>query len=128
MRRYLFRIPPVGLFHHTAGKGHERLSRLAPVIQYFGRTVVTILANALHDGNLSQQRHVHLFGKAFHPFFPEQVVSVLRQLGRSEPCHVFHQPKDGDIHFLVLVHVDAFARIGQRHFLRRADNDSTGNR
>ena len=58
--RSLFRIPAAGLFHHTAGKGHERLSRLAPVVQDFGRTVVTVLANALHDGICPTKAHASL--------------------------------------------------------------------
>ena len=47
-------------------------------------------------------------------------------LSRREPCHVLHQPEDGHVYLLVAVHVDAFAGVGQRYLLGRADNDGPG--
>ena len=50
----------------------------------------------------------------------EEVVLLVRMLGRSEPCHILHKTENRFVDILVAEHVHAFLNIGQSHILRRA--------
>ena len=76
-----------------------------------GLAGIAALANGLHNGNLTKQRHVHIFGQAFHTFFAEQVVFVLGQFSRGEPGHILDQAEDWHVDFFVLIHVDALTCV-----------------
>ena len=80
----------------------------------------------MHNGNLPQQRNIHLLRKLLGAFLTEDVILVLRQFGRRKPRHVLYQAKDRHVHLIIRKHVDTFAGIGQSHRLRRADNNSSG--
>ena len=89
-------------------------------------SAVTTLADTLHDGNLCQQRHIHLLGQMLGTVFPENIILVLGQFCRCEPRHILNQTEYGHIHLLVAIHVDAFAGVGKSHALRCTHDDGTG--
>ena len=74
---------------------------------------------------MSDERYVEFLSEVLASVLAKDVVFVLRQFGRSEPSHVFDESEDRHINLVVGVHVDAFAGIGERHLLRRADDDCT---
>ena len=88
-----------------------------------GFAFVAALADALHNGNLSKQGHLHFFGQALHAFAAEEVVARLGKFGWREPCHVFDQAEYGHVHLVVTVHVNTLACIGQGYVLRSRNND-----
>ena len=89
-------------------------------------SAVTTLADTLHDGNLCQQRHIHLLGQMLGTVFPENIILVVGQFCRCEPRHILNQTEYGHIHLLVAIHVDAFAGVGKSHALRCTHDDGTG--
>lgn len=104
----------------------ESDARHGVVVDGGGLAFVSALADALHDGDLGQQGHLHFLCQTFYTFPAEEVVAILRQFGRGKPCHVFDQSEDGHVHLVVAVHVDALARVGQGDGLRGGDDDGAG--
>ena len=61
---------------------------------------------------------MHLFCQLLAAFLAEDIVSVLRQFGGREPCHVLNEAEDRYVHLLVPVHIDTFAGISEGYLLR----------
>src|ERR1700720_752699 len=77
------------------------------------------------DRDLAEKRDPEALRFAFAPTAAEDVVSlVIRR--RNEIAHVFNQSEHGNID--LLKHGGGLARIDQRHFLWRRDNDGPGKR
>jgi len=75
------------------------------------------------DGELAEQRDPEALRFTFAATAAEDVVSlVIRR--RNEIAHVFNQSEHGNID--LFKHGGGLARIDQRHFLWRRDNDGAG--
>ena len=88
-------------------------------------TTIATVADALNKRNLCQKGHVHLLCKFLTTFLAKDVVFVLRQFSRGEPCHVLNESEDGHVHLFVAIHIDTLASICQGHLLRGRNDDST---
>ena len=71
LRRSQLGIAFLGLRHHIASQVHKRLTGYRILVQRYGRTLVAVLANALDDRDLSQQRHVQFFCQPLRAFLAE---------------------------------------------------------
>ena len=56
-----------------------------------GLSKIARIADALHDGYLSQQRTAHLGCQVLAAILAKYIVLVLRQFGRRKPRHVLYQ-------------------------------------
>ena len=115
------------LRHHIACQLHKGHTSHGVFVEGSRCSCIATLADALHDRNLSEQRHIQLFCQTLGSFLTKQVIFVFRKFCRSKPGHVFHQTENRYVHLVVGVHVDTFTRIGQRYLLRRADNHGSRN-
>lgn len=88
-----------------------------------GLTTVTAFADTLDEGDLPEERNIQLFSQFLTTITPEDIVFVLWKLGRSEPCHILHQPKDGDLYVLVEEHPHALDGICQGYLLGCRDDE-----
>ena len=104
-------------------KVYECLTRYAVDVYCRWLALVAILADALYQRYLCQQRTVHFLCEVLCAVFAEDVVLVVGQFGRREVRHILHQTKNWHIHFFVSVHIYALTRIGKCHILRGADDD-----
>ena len=91
------------------------------------RTIITTLADALNDRNLSKQRHIHLLSEILAALLTENIILVLWQLGRSEISHILDKTEDRHVHLVVLIHVNTLASISQSHLLRSTYDNRTRN-
>ena len=110
---------------HGLGQVDEGLPRSGVDVQRSRLTFVTVIADALHKGNLGQQRHTHLLSQLLTTVLAEDVIFIVGQFSRRKPCHVLHQSEDRYVDFVVGIHVDTLTCIGQRHMLRRRDDDGS---
>ena len=60
----------------------------------------------------------HLLGKLLAAFLSEDIITVLRQLGRGEPRHILDESEDGHVDLFVAIHIDTLAGIGESYLLR----------
>ena len=99
-------------------------------VEGHGRALVAIVADALNEGNLCQQGHVHLLGKALATFLTKDVILVLGKLGGGEPRHVLNLSQDGHVDLLVAIHIDTLTGIGKGYLLwgRHDDGSRDGER
>ena len=102
-----------GLSRDGFGAECDRFATISPV------------ADALYDGDLREYGNAKLFGQSCGTFAPENVVTIVGQFGGREPCHVFYEAEDGNVDFLVAIHIDSLAGIGKCHFLWGAYDDSS---
>ena len=84
-------IAILDLLHHILRQSLESLACKRIGVQSDRLTDITALADALHNGNLTSQRHVQLLRQTLAALLTEEVVFVLRQLSRCEPSHVLDQ-------------------------------------
>ena len=61
------------------------------------RTGIATFGNLLSYRNLAQERYIELGGKFLASLLTEDVVFLLRHVGRREIGHVFHQAINGDL-------------------------------
>ena len=115
----LFAVAAVDDGDDGLGQIEEGESRGCFATEGGGGAAVAAVADALHERDLCQQGHVHFLCQLLAAFLAEDVVAVLGQLGRGEPCHILYQSEDGHVDLLVTVHVYSFAGIGEGHLLRR---------
>ena len=66
-----------------------------------GLTSIAALTDTLYDGDLGQQGYTHLLCQILAAFFSEDVIAVLGQFCRSEPCHVLDEAEDRHVDLLV---------------------------
>ena len=111
--------------HHGLGQIDEGQSGGGVAAEGSWFAAVTAVADALNQRYLCQQGHVHFLGQLLAAFLAEDIVAVLRQFGRREPCHVLDKSQDRHVDLLVAIHVNSLACIGQRHLLGRADDNGT---
>ena len=114
----LLGISAVHYRHDTLGEAQESLTGDGIHLGSSRRTIITTLADALNDRNLGKQWHVHLLGEILATLLTEDIILVLRQLGRSKVSHVLDKTEDRYIHFIILIHVNTLSCIGKRHLLR----------
>ena len=88
LRRSLFAVATLCLFGNGGGKLQESLPVGALGMQGYGLSVIAALADALNDGNLREQGHVHLLGKARDAALSEDVVFVVGKFFGCKPRHV----------------------------------------
>ena len=121
----LFLVSAVDDGDDSLGKVDEGEARGCVAAEGGGGAGITIVADALHKGDLGEQGDVHLFSEVLAAFLTEDVVFVLGQLGRGKPSHIFDEAEDGHVDLLVAVHVDAFAGVGEGYLLGRRDDDGS---
>ena len=79
----LLRISAVHHRHDALGEAQESLTGDGINLGSSRRTIITTLADALNDRNLGKQWHVHLLGEILATLLTEDIILVLRQLGRK---------------------------------------------
>ena len=79
---------------------------------------IAVVADALNERYLGEQRYLHLLGKLLAAFLTEDLITVLRQLGRGEPRHILDESEDGHVDLFVAIHIDTLAGIGKSYLLR----------
>ena len=114
----LLGISAVHYRHDALGKAQESLTGNRINLGSSRRTIITTLADALNDRNLGKQWHVHLLGEILATLLTEDIILVLRQLGRSKVSHIFDKTEDRHIHLIILIHVNTLSCIGKCHLLR----------
>ncbi|OAV68309.1 hypothetical protein Barb6_02149 [Bacteroidales bacterium Barb6] len=62
------------------------------------------------------------------PPLAENIISVVWQFRRREPCHILHESEHGHINLFRLKHTDSLAGIRQSHLLRSGNNNRPRNR
>ena len=117
------RVPVVYLVDNVFGEFLEGAAGEGVRVKCDRLAAVAAFADALHDGDLSQQGDMQLFRQSLAALFAEEVIAVRRQFGGRKPGHVFNQTQDGDVHLLACEHADAFAGVGEGHLLRRGHHD-----
>ena len=75
----------VGLRDHACSQLQEGISRGAGGVECSRGSGVAVLADTLHERDLSQQGLAGLLGQLLHAFVAEDVVAVLGQFGGREP-------------------------------------------
>ena len=66
-----------------------------------------------------------MFGDPGGFSFSENIVTIVGQLGGSEPGHVLDQSQDRNVHFLVAEHMYPPYDIGQSHPLGSRDDQGS---
>src|SRR5439155_13350818 len=92
---------------------------------YDWNPTIASLARGDVDRDLAEQRDAQAFGFAFAATGAEDVVAFVIRW-REEVTHVLDQPQHWHVH--LFEHGCGLARIDQRDFLRRGDDDSSRQR
>ena len=79
-RGSLLLVAPIGDSDHRLPQIEESLPRDRVHVESRRRARIPLLADALHDGYLRQQRAPHLLGQLLAAVFAEDVVAVFRQM------------------------------------------------
>src|SRR6185503_11046881 len=86
---------------------------------------VAAFTNRLIDRQTSEERHAELLGQPLAAATAEDIGFVFAVRAR-EVAHVLDQPDRRNVQ--LLVHRHGTTRVGQRHQLRRRDDDRSGDR
>ena len=85
-------------------------------------SAVAAFADALHNRNLTEERHAIFFGHPFSAALSEDIVFMVRKFLRGEPCHILDKAEYRFFNALVAEHVHAFFHVRKGDVLRGRDN------